>query len=112
MRLCSPSAGPAVPPGSMHWLEVLSLCCLAAAALLPGPRAPAAAFQSGHGYDEEEPEAGEAKVSPGPAGGAGSPLWPCARPSLRTGTSTGEKMREKPLDVGRGFLEVWGRNYF
>ncbi|NXY42645.1 VEGFC factor, partial [Ceuthmochares aereus] len=44
---------------------LLSLgCCLAAGALLLGPRPPAAAaaYQSGQGYDEEEPEAGEAKA--------------------------------------------------
>lgn len=50
----------------MHLLEVLSLsCCLAAGAVLLGPRQPAAAaaYESGHGYYEEEPDAGEPKVS-------------------------------------------------
>ncbi|RMC13992.1 hypothetical protein DUI87_09076 [Hirundo rustica rustica] len=49
----------------MHLLEVLSLsCCLAAGAVLLGPRQPAAAaaYESGQGYYEEEPDAGEAKV--------------------------------------------------
>ncbi|KAM7021132.1 vascular endothelial growth factor C [Passerculus sandwichensis] len=49
----------------MHLLEVLSLsCCLAAGAVLLGPRAPAAAaaYESGQGYYEEEPDAGEAKA--------------------------------------------------
>ncbi|XP_072719131.1 vascular endothelial growth factor C isoform X1 [Mycteria americana] len=49
----------------MHLLEVLSLgCCLAAGAVLLGPRQPAAAaaYESGQGYYEEEPEAGEAKA--------------------------------------------------
>lgn len=52
----------------MHLLEVLSLgCCLAAGAVLLGPRQPAAAaYESGQGYYEEEPDAGEAKVSPCP----------------------------------------------
>lgn len=53
----------------MHLLEVLSLgCCLAAGAVLLGPRPPAAAaaYESGQGYYEEEPDAGEAKVSPCP----------------------------------------------
>ncbi|KAJ7399982.1 hypothetical protein BTVI_109598 [Pitangus sulphuratus] len=48
----------------MHLLEVLSLgCCLAAGAVLLGPRQPAAAaaYESGQGYYEEEPDAGEAK---------------------------------------------------
>ncbi|KAJ7409711.1 hypothetical protein WISP_112867 [Willisornis vidua] len=50
----------------MHLLEVLSLgCCLAAGAVLLGPREPAAvaAYESGQGYYEEEPEAGEAKMA-------------------------------------------------
>lgn len=54
----------------MHLLEVLSLgCCLAAGALLLGPRQPAAAaaYESGQGYYEEEPDAGEPKVRPCPA---------------------------------------------
>ncbi|KAF4791789.1 vascular endothelial growth factor C isoform X1 [Turdus rufiventris] len=49
----------------MHLLEVLSLsCCLAAGAVLLGPRQPAAAaaYESGQGYYEEEPDTGEAKV--------------------------------------------------
>lgn len=53
----------------MHLLEVLSLgCCLAAGAVLLGPRQPAAAaaYESGQGYYEEEPDVGEAKVSPFP----------------------------------------------
>lgn len=54
---------------TMHLLAVLSLgCCLAAGAVLLGPRQPAAAaaYESGQGYYEEEPDAGEAKVSPCP----------------------------------------------
>ncbi|XP_029872858.1 vascular endothelial growth factor C [Aquila chrysaetos chrysaetos] len=50
---------------TMHLLEVLSLgCCLAAGAVLLGPRQPAAAaaYESGQGYYEEEPDAGEAKA--------------------------------------------------
>lgn len=62
----------------MHLLEVLSLgCCLAAGAVLLGPRQPAAAaaYESGQGYYEEEPDAGEAKVSPCPrCGGQLPPL--------------------------------------
>ncbi|XP_053921496.1 vascular endothelial growth factor C [Cuculus canorus] len=49
---------------TMHLLEVLCLgCCLAAGAVLLGPRHPAAAaaYESGQGY-EEESEAGEAKA--------------------------------------------------
>lgn len=55
----------------MHLLEVLSLgCCLAAGSVLLGPRQPAAAaaYESGQGYYDEEPDAGEAKVSPYPFG--------------------------------------------
>lgn len=50
----------------MHLLEMLSLgCCLAAGAVLLGPRQlpVAAAYESGHGYYEEEPGVGEPKVS-------------------------------------------------
>ncbi|OXB84137.1 UNVERIFIED_CONTAM: hypothetical protein H355_012255 [Colinus virginianus] len=49
----------------MHLLEMLSLgCCLAAGAVLLGPRQPpvAAAYESGHGYYEEEPGVGEPKA--------------------------------------------------
>lgn len=49
----------------MHLLGFLSLACsLLAAALLPGPRqAPAAAaFESGLGFSDAEPDADEAKV--------------------------------------------------
>uniref|UniRef100_A0A8V0XD22 Vascular endothelial growth factor C n=2 Tax=Gallus gallus TaxID=9031 RepID=A0A8V0XD22_CHICK len=59
--------GPAPPCHlcTMHLLEMLSLgCCLAAGAVLLGPRQPpvAAAYESGHGYYEEEPGAGEPKA--------------------------------------------------
>lgn len=60
--------GPAPPCHlrTMHLLEMLSLgCCLAAGAVLLGPRQlpVAAAYESGHGYYEEEPGVGEPKVS-------------------------------------------------
>lgn len=60
----------------MRRLRALSLACsLLAAALLPGPRrAPAAAaFESGLGFSDVEPDAGEAKVGAraGPRGAAG-----------------------------------------
>lgn len=51
----------------MHLLGFFSLACsLLAAALLPGPReapAAAAAFESGLGFSDAEPDAGEVKVS-------------------------------------------------
>lgn len=57
----------------MHLLCFLSLACsLLAAALIPGPReAPAtvAAFESGLGFSEAEPDGGEVKVgAPDPVG--------------------------------------------
>lgn len=66
----------------MHLLGFCSLACsLLAAALLPGPRrAPAAAtaFESGLGFSDTEPDAGEAKVGarcgdPGGLGDRGDP---------------------------------------
>lgn len=68
----------------MHLLEVLSLsCCLAAGAVLLGPRQPAAAaaYESGQGYYEEEPDAGEAKVSLCPRCRCQF-LWACVCESL------------------------------
>lgn len=68
--LRSPRGPPPCHLITMHLLEVLSLgCCLAAGALLLGPRQPAAAaaYESGQGYYEEEPDAGEPKVRPCPA---------------------------------------------
>lgn len=57
---------PAPGPSTMHLLCFLSLACsLLAAALIPGPReAPAtvAAFESGLGFSEAEPDGGEVKV--------------------------------------------------
>lgn len=50
----------------MHLLGFLFLACsLLAAALIPGPReapATAAAFESGLGFSEAEPDGGEVKV--------------------------------------------------
>lgn len=50
----------------MHLLGFLALACsLLAAALIPGPReapATAAAFESGLGFSEAEPDGGEVKV--------------------------------------------------
>ncbi|XP_043369409.1 vascular endothelial growth factor C isoform X3 [Dermochelys coriacea] len=56
---------PPCHPCTMHLLGLFSLVCyLAAAALLLGPREPAtaAAYESGQGYYEEEPDLGEAKL--------------------------------------------------
>lgn len=66
----------------MRRLRALSLACsLLAAALLPGPRhapAAAAAFESGLGFSDAEPDAGEAKV------GAVRVLGPgCGGPRVR-----------------------------
>lgn len=92
----------------MHLLGFCSLACsLLAAALLPGPRrAPAAAtaFESGLGFSDTEPDAGEAKVGarcgdPGGLGDRGDPgeggcvgsqrtqnlckEWACVSPCVR-----------------------------
>lgn len=101
----------------MHLLEVLSLsCCLAAGAVLLGPRQPAAAaaYESGQGYYEEEPDAGEAKVSPCPRCRcqlAPLGMWLRVPSNGRLGNSTKEKIWEKPFEVG-GSLKVRGRNFF
>lgn len=87
--------GPAPPCHlcTMHLLEMLSLgCCLAAGAVLLGPRQPpvAAAYESGHGYYEEEPGAGEPKVG---CSGRAAPL--------RLGNPAGEvELGEETLRVG------------
>lgn len=79
----------------MHLLEVLSLsCCLAAGAVLLGPRQPAAAaaYESGQGYYEEEPDAGEAKVSPCLRCRCQPGVWLRVPLNGRLGNSTEERM--------------------
>lgn len=111
-----PLRSPRCHPRTMHLLEVLSLsCCLAAGAVLLGPRQPAAAaaYESGQGYYEEEPDAGEAKVSPCPRCRCQlAPLGMWLRVPLngRLGNPTKEKIWEKPFQVG-GFLKSGGRNF-
>lgn len=111
-----PAPRPLCHPCTMHLLEVLSLsCCLAAGAVLLGPRQPAAAaaYESGQGYYEEDSDAGEAKVSPCPRCRcqlAPLGMWLRVPSDGRLGSSTKEKMWEKPFDVG-GFLKSVGKEF-
>lgn len=86
---CQRTGLPAPGPSTMHLLGFLALACsLLAAALIPGPReapATAAAFESGLGFSEAEPDGGEVKVG------------------ARTPPGWAEDPQRPVLDCGLGF---------